>query len=150
MSRRAPLTGQPIDNTCHHSPAIHSTYVTTYYISKGYHSDPWPPRMYHCSKHHCLAISGLRRRHRGSSRTLLLSHRTIRDNGGSGQQWRSNRGRSGGMYRDLATKGQDYDKIWNIAPAIKQAQKRRFWALFIILTLKCCRVILPDNYRASV
>ena len=48
-SRRAPLTGRPIDNTRHHSPAIHSTYVTTYYISKGFHSNPQPPRRYHCS-----------------------------------------------------------------------------------------------------
>ena len=42
-----------------------------------------------------------------------------------------------------------YDKIWSIVPAIKQAWKRRFWALFIILTLKCCQVTLLDNYRAS-
>ena len=33
-SRQAPLSGRPINSTCHHSSAIHSTYITTYYISK--------------------------------------------------------------------------------------------------------------------
>ena len=46
-------------------------------------------------------------------------------------------------------RGQSHDKIRSIALAIKQARKRRFWALFIILTLKCCRVTLLDNYQAS-
>ena len=106
-SRWAPLSGQLIDNTRHHSPAIHSTYVTTYYISKGYHSDPRLPWMYHCSKHHCLAIPELHRQHWVSSRLPLLSYETIGDKGGSGQQWRSNRGRSCGMYGDLTTKGME-------------------------------------------
>ena len=81
-SRRAPLSGPLIDNTRHYSPAIHSTHITTYYISKGFCSDFRPPRMYHCSKHHCLAITKLRQRHRGSSRLPLLSYETIRDKGG--------------------------------------------------------------------
>ena len=44
---------------------------------------------------------------------------------------------------------QSYDKIQSIVLAIKQAQQRRFWVLFIILTLKCCWVTLLDNYQAS-
>ena len=124
-SHRAPLSGRPIDNTHHHSLAIHSTYVTIYYISKGFHSNPRPPRRYHCSTNvivcQCLSYTDIVGDPPERRYCLIEQLGAMEDQGnndvviGVGQMACSQKRR------------RNYNKIRNMAPAIKQAQKRRFF-----------------------